>query len=62
MNALGNPLIGEKGKVVRVWNGSRFTESLFNPPAGSWYTMSAMAVDPPAGMSMRQETSPSTSQ
>ena len=49
VNALGNPLIGEKGKVVRVWNGSRFTESLFNPPAGSWYTMSAMAVDPASG-------------
>lgn len=49
VNALGNPVIGEKGKVVRVWNGSRFTESLFNPPAGSWTAMPAIAVDPTNG-------------
>jgi hypothetical protein len=45
VNALGNPLIGEKGQVVRVWSGSKFREAAWSPPPGSGYTLVAMAVD-----------------
>lgn len=50
VNALGNPLLAEKGRVVRLWNGSAFTEASFSPPAnGGWYTLASLAVDPTNG-------------